>query len=140
MWWKPVAKKSATQLAIEALGMADISLEDRNLLTGAILDTLQAAPLRAILETDEVTGEMLIGGRTLTIEKGKQLQEAATQMLRNPALNLIREQVTYTAFVLGGIKAEKPYDMVFARAALWWCQECERLLKLLAQQNHTPEE
>lgn len=116
------------------LKRADLSPKDRNLLTGMLLEKLHAAPLHAILEVNE-EGVMLVSGQPLDIEKGRQLQSSAGQALRNPALSLIREQVMYLAFVGSAIKSAEINDMAFYRAALWWCQEVEKLLKLLAQKS-----
>lgn len=133
MWSKLVAK-----LAVRALNMTILSVEDRNLLTAAILNTLQALPLHAILEQDE-SGAMIVQGKPLDVEKGRQLRDGAAAALRNPALLLIREQITYTAFVGASITSKIPEDLLFYRAALWWGQETEKLLKLLAQRSEEPD-
>lgn len=127
-----------TRVVIYVLGSTRVSLEDKNLLTGLILDKLQAAPLRAILETDEETGVLLVGGKSIDIEKGKQLMSAAQGALRNPALNLIREQVVHEAFIGAAVKSQHPYDLVFYRAALWWGQQVDIHLKKLAGKNEEP--
>lgn len=134
MWSRLVAR-----LVIRALNRTDITIVDRNLLTVALLDKLQASPLHAIIDVDEKSGEMLVQGRPLDIEKGRQLMDSARGALRNQALNLIREQVKYEAFVGAAIKSATIEDLTFYRAALWWGQEIERLLKLLAQRNEEPD-
>lgn len=116
----------------------NLPLEARNNLVVHILGSLQALPLSAIIDVN-ADGELTISGRTLDIGKGMQLQKGADQALRNQALNLIREQVKYESFVGAATKAADANDLLFYRAALWWGQEVERLLKLLAQRGQEPD-
>lgn len=110
-----------------------LSLEERNRLTVHILKSLQALPLTDIIVASEEG--IKIQGKFIDMEQGAMLREAANLALGNKALNLIREQVTYTAFVLGSIKAEDTNALLFARAALWWGQREEYYLSLLAQKQ-----
>lgn len=110
------------------------STAERNKIVIHILDSLQASPLNDIISVND-DGELTVNNRSLDIEKGRQLRTAADAALRNQALNLIREQVKYIAFVGAATKAQLPEDLLFYRAALWWGQEIERFLKLLAQRQ-----
>lgn len=119
---------------ITQLNRADISMDDRALLTTAILDKLGALPLSAIITNDE-QGQLLVHNEPLNIENARILRDSAIQALENQALALIRSQVAFSAITIGIHKAEKVEQMIFGRTALWWGQEVERYLMILAQRN-----
>lgn len=129
----------AARMTVRLLKSARLSVADRNLLTAVMLDTLQALPLHEIINSDEQTGELMVQGRPLDIEKSRQLMTSAELALRNQALNLVREQVVYEAFVGSAIKARTTDDLTFYRAALWWGQQIEKYLRLLAQRKQEPD-
>jgi hypothetical protein len=107
-----------------------LSLETRNALIIHILDNLGALPLHASIISSD--GQMLVGGKPLEVEQARLLRDQATRVLENKAFELIREQVAFAAVAMGVHKAETPEQMYFARAALWWGQQEEEILKLLA--------
>lgn len=109
-----------------------LSYEQRNFLTNIILDNLDALPIRGIIETND-DGEIVINGSSLDIEKTIQICEAARIAENSPVLKLIRDQVTYTAIVNGVNKAIRPEEMNFYKAAVWFGQEEEKMIKALAQ-------
>lgn len=123
--------------AVSLLKRADISPEDRLILTNAILDTLGALPLRDIITNDE-NGQILLNNEPLNLEKARQLHEYALSALENRALTLIREQAAFTAITIGVHKAERTEQMIFGRAALWWGQQEQKFLEVLAQRNQEP--
>lgn len=116
----------------------ELTSKERNKIVIHLLDNLQAVPLSDIIGTNE-QGEMLVQGRTITMEKGARLQSAAHAMLTNQAMNLIREQVKYETYVGAATKTATPEDLTFYRAALWWGQREEYFLKLLSQTKEQPE-
>lgn len=108
------------------------SISTRSAIVIHILDSLQVIPLSAIIDTN-ANGELTISGRTLDIEMGRVLLGHARNALDNKALNLIRQQVLYEAFVGSATKANSPEDLLFYKAAIWWGQREEYFLKQLAQ-------
>jgi len=126
----------AVKLCLWLLKRADLSLEDRNKLSTAILDSLQALPLRDIISVDE-TGSLLVNGRSVGIDEARLLREGARTLLNSPTRKVIRDQVAFQAITLGVHKVEKPEQMFFARAAIWWSQNEENLLKVLAGEQET---
>lgn len=96
-----------------------------------ILDNVHALPLSAIIDTDE-DGGITVNNRVLDIETSSQLREHARSALDNKALILIREQVKYQSYVGAATKAANADDLTFYRAALWFGQEVEKYLILLA--------
>lgn len=109
----------------------NLSIQTRNKIVIHILQGLHSIPLTAIISVNE-EGEMIISGSSVDIEKGRQLQAHARAALQNKALNLIGEQVVYEAFIGAANKAIIPDDLLFYRAALWWGQQIEKYLILLA--------
>lgn len=117
----------------------DLPSKERNKIIVHILNALHAVPLSAIIDVNE-QGEMLVSGKTITVEKGIQLRGQAHAALNNQALNLIREQVKYETYVGAATKTADPNDLGFYRAALWYGQREEYFLNLLAQvQQEQPE-
>ena len=127
MWGKFVAK-----LATSALRRADLSIESRNLLTTAVLKELGALPLHDMITTNQ-EGNLLVNGRPLDLESARILRESARAALENQAFKFVREQVLFNSVVLGVHKAETDKQMYFARASIWWGQEEDKILRILAQ-------
>ena len=107
--------------------------EQRTEIVVHILNSLQAVPLTDIIVSSE-TG-LYVQGKEISMEQGIVLREAAVQITRNKAWSLIREQVVYESFVGASVKAVKPDDLLFYRAALWWGQQEEKYLRLLIGEN-----
>ena len=125
-------------LAVKLMRSARLSLEDRSLLTTTVLNALHALPLQAIISTGS-SGEVLINGQPLDIEQVRQLRDSARVALNNKALGVIREQVAWVAVTTGVHKVERDiYQLLFARAALWWSQQVQEHLELLAQKYEEP--
>lgn len=122
----------ASKFACFLLERADLSLEDRNLLTSKILDKLEALPIRDILTIGD-SGEILISGRPLDFEKARQLRESARAALTNSALLLLQNQILYLAVQRGLHQGDTPEKLYFYRAAIWFGLQLEDMLKNLAQ-------
>ena len=122
------------KIIVKLLQKSNLSLEDRNNLTTAVLDKLEALPLRAIIENNE-EGILLVNGREVDLEKAGMLRTNAKSLLESPLHKLIHQQVAFTAITMGVHKVKTVEEMIFARAALWWGQQEISLLKLLAGQE-----
>jgi len=105
-------------------------------LTTLILENFHALPFRDIITISD-KGVLLVGGRQLDIEQTIQIRESATNALQSVALKLINDQVLFNAVSIGVHKVEKPEQMMFSRAAIWWGQQQHELLKLLAGDTGT---
>lgn len=106
----------------------------RNKLLIHALETLSTLPLRDIISISE-DGELFLQGKAVGMGEVLNLRESAAMALNNKAFNLIREQVQYESFVGAATKAVTGEDLIFYRAALWWGQQMEHHLKLLAQKQ-----
>ncbi len=108
-----------------------LSVEERQMLTAMLLDRLGALPLHAKITVDK-TGRVVVNGRSLDPDSSTRLRQAAAQMQRNPARNLVRDTVTYLAIVDGVHKNINPEMGLFSKAALWFLQEENELYQKLA--------
>lgn len=119
--------------ALKVIQHSDLTIDERTLCTGIVLQKLEAWPLRSIIE-DSDEG-ILINGKQLNIEKLKVLRESAKAALDNQALNLIGEQVVWIAIQRGLHNADTPEKLYFYRAAIWFSEQLKAHLQILAQQS-----
>lgn len=105
--------------------------EQRQIFTASLLDRIGALPLRARIRVDE-TGKVFVGGKPLNLDTAKTLRETAKAMLRNYARRQVREQVLFMAVHKGVFENESPEQGLFAKAALWFAQEEDKLYLELA--------
>lgn len=109
----------------------DLTLDQRNSLVINILDNLGALPIYDIIDVSN-TGQILIDGRELDIEKARILREGAKIVIDNPAFKITNERVLYQAVTMGVHNVENPSQMLFARAAIWYGQRMNEILRTLA--------
>lgn len=120
-----------TKIVVYLLRKSNISLNERHLLINASLDKLAALPLRDIITFSE-TGTLIVNGRELDHEEVLLVRESAKAALQNRALGLVRDQVLYKSFTFG-INSSVNFDQLyFAKCAVWWGQEEDKILKALA--------
>jgi hypothetical protein len=75
----------------------------------------------------------------MDMEKARMLHEFANQALDNKADKLIDQQVMWVSIVNGLHNGDTPEKIYFYRAAIWWSQQRQRLLHLLAQREQEPQ-
>ena len=126
--------KLGTRLAVALLKRSTLPLEDRTLLIGMIIENIGAAPLSAMVTQNDV-GALMIGGREITVDQAVKIREGARTLLDNVVERLVNEQVKYQAFTFGISSSTSLEHLYFAKAALWWGQEREKILQLLAQKE-----
>lgn len=126
--------KLSVWLTNYTLSKSDLSLKQRNEVIKYILDNLEGLPIRDIINTNE-EGEITVRGRSLDIDKIVKLRESARVALDNQALKLINEQVLFTAVTGGMHNAITPENLYFYRAAIWFAQQQEKQLNILAQKE-----
>lgn len=124
-------RKAIFRMVRRFLDRDDLTYDEKSYLSTKILDKLAALPLRDIIEFSD-TGSLLINGRPQSLEQMKILHESARALRSNYMRRLIREQVAYNAIKLGLHKAVKIEDTNFSKAAIWWGQNEEKLIDLLA--------
>ncbi len=119
------------KLAAWLLRRKTFSEKDRIILTNAVIHSLDALPLRAIITVDEGR-RILVQGKPLAAEQVLALQESAAAALANPAASLIDEQVRFAAIDRGFLQSDDPKTQLFYKAALWFAQERKNLLTQLS--------
>lgn len=127
-----MSRRWGVRLAVWLLRDSRISNEERQILTGAVLDKLGALPLRARIAVGE-TGQIFIDGKELTLETAHKLHESSKVMLTNFARRFVREQVTFMAIRKGVHENTSPEQGLFAKSALWNFQEEDELYRQFAQ-------
>lgn len=110
----------------------NLSIEDRNVLTNAVLDRLYALPFHDIITIGQ-DGKALVRGEPLSYEQALLMHDSAKATLDSPVRKLVREQVAFQAVTIGVHKQKIPEDILFSKAALWWGQREQELLEILAQ-------
>lgn len=108
-----------------------LSVKDKQLLTNQALTSIGALPTHAILTVDN--NKLFIRGVPVDDERKYLIREAAESALHNTALRTIHEEVLYQAVSMGVHQAHTPEMMQFAKAAIWWGQEQDKLLKSLSE-------
>ena len=121
-----------TNLVIWLMHNTRFSMDNRIKCTTALLDKLNFIPHTDIIELD-ITGKLVVNGRTLDLVKSKQLMDSARAILDNQVRNLVREQVAFKAVNVGVHNGTKPEELIWARVALWIYQQEDVLYHMLAQ-------
>lgn len=119
------------QVIVWLLSKSNITITHRIVLTNAVLDKLAVIQSDDILKLDE-SGTLLLNGNPLEYEQARLLRESALATLNSTARNIVRKQVEYLAVTHGIHKAETPEQMLFSKAALWYGQEEDKVLHVLA--------
>lgn len=122
-----------TRLVIALLKWARLSIEDRTLLTVALLDKLKALPVSDILRVEN--GSVLIEGKPIPMEQAIVLREGANRILNSPAWKIIQAQILFMATIIGVHEATSPEQVFFSKVAIWWHQEEKKLYERLAEQD-----
>lgn len=123
--------KFYSKLASFALKRADLSVKDYTNLSRLVLDKSLGLPFKDIIVVDEM-GVVWLEDKILDREMRILLQESAKNALNNQARKIIRDQVAFNAIKVGVHSAVTNEQMYFARAAIWWGQQEDILLKTLA--------
>lgn len=122
--------------ALGIIQRADLTIQERTLCTGMVLDKLDALPLRAIVESSDEG--ILINGKPVDLDKLRVLREASIAALDNQALNFIAEQVVWLAIQRGIHNGDTPEKLYFYRAAIWFSEQMKAHLQILAQAPNSP--
>lgn len=104
------------------------------MLINAILDRLAALPLRDIISITE-EGLLEVNGKVLNYEEARLIKESASALRDNRTFGLIQDAVLFRALTYG-VNSSTNFDQIyFSKAAVWWGQRENELVKLLADYN-----
>lgn len=123
--------KIVSKLAVWALKSKRLSGEDKVRVTNALYDNLQAIPLRNIVTFNE-EGTVMINGKILDLQQSMLFLDSARAMKESFARKMIHDQVLYEAVKMGIHNGLSPEMIIFAKAAIWFGQEENKLLNKIA--------
>ena len=122
-----------TKIVIWLLKKSELSLRDRTALVTQLLDNLEAIQSRDIIKVNN-EGQLVVNDRILDVEGARQLRESAIAILNSSAWKFVREQVEFRAVVLGVHNGDTPEKVYFSKVAIWFGQQIDEILQLLAQE------
>ncbi len=128
-----------TRLVIALLKWARLSIEDRTLLTVAMIDKLKALPVSDIISLDQ-KGSLLIEGKPVELNQAISLREGARLIVNSPTYRIVQAQILYQATKLGIHEGDTPEKVFFSKVAIWWHQEQKALYESFAQQTTQDED
>lgn len=130
---EPASREDVLKQIETLLKDKDLTMTERTLLVGFVLDKLEALPLREMIGNS--SEGILVNGRLLDVDGLRVLRDAAKTALDNKALNFIAEQVVWIAIQRGIHNADTPDKLYFYRAAIWFSEQMKAHLQILAQQG-----
>ncbi len=109
-----------------------LSKQERIDLSTEVMRGLNIVPMHDIISTD-AKYQFLVNGNPIDMETAIRLKESASQVLNSFARSLIHQQIQRLAFVNGFHKASDIDQILFYKAALWFSEQEDILLKSIAQ-------
>lgn len=117
-------------MVVFLLQRATLSLQDKTLLTAALLEKLYALPVKDMI-VFEADGTMQIKGRKVEMQDAILLKQGAKALRDNFTRRVLREQMAFEAINLGVHKGLTPEMIMFSKAILYTMQEEDKLLQKL---------
>lgn len=99
-----------------------------------VLQNMSALPFRDTITFDAARGAIFVNGKQLTPEQATLLRTSANAAQDSFALKLVHEQVRFKAVKMGVHEGLNPDMIMFAKAALWYAEEENKLLSTLASE------
>ncbi len=121
-----------TKLTIWALKSKSLSGIQKTKVTNELLRNIGAIPLHDVITYDS-QGSLIIQGRKIEFEQAEALMMNLEALKNNNARKLIKEQVAFEAIKLGLHQGETPEKILFAKAALWYAEQEQKLIDSLVQ-------
>lgn len=112
-----------------------LSIQSRIQLTNTILDVLS---MKSDTISVDPQGNLMVNGRPIDFESARLLRESARAMQNSMARNVIRNAVTQSAVEMAFHNGDTPEKMFFGRAAIWYSQQEDTWIGLLAGDTVTP--
>lgn len=119
------------KIVIWLLKWKKLSTGDKTVLVNAMLDKMNAVPMRSLIAKDP-TGNIYVMGKQLSADETIKLRENATMLLESNARKLIQDQVRFAAIDQGFLKSDDPTAALFFKAALLYAQEEDAVLEKIA--------
>lgn len=112
-----------------------LSTQGRIQLTNTILDVLS---IKGDIIAVDPQGNLLVNGNLIDFERARLLRESAKALQNSLARNVIRNAVTQSSIEMAFHNGDTPEKMFFGRAALWFSQQEDKWIGLLAGDTVTP--
>jgi len=122
--------KLLTKIIIWALKTTKITGEDKARITTALLNNIDALPIRDAISFD-ADGTILIRGKKLELEQIQNLKTGASVLKDNFARKLIEEQLLYECSKIGLHQGVNTEQIVFSKACVWCLQQMDRFIDIL---------
>lgn len=119
-----------SRVLVLALRSSRITGEDKAYITTMLLDNIGALPFRDTI-TFDLQGNVYVNQKRLNQEQLIALKESCNGLSNSFARNLIHEQVKYSAVKMGVHEGLNPDMILFAKAALWYCEQEDKLISTL---------
>ena len=121
-----------TKLLARQLRNSALPKEDRVFLTNLMLESLNVVRIRDIIRV-QADGTLEVNGQSLDFESSIRLREGARMLSESQVRKFLQDSVAFRAIQLGVHKALTPEELIFSKAALWWGEQENELLKILAE-------
>lgn len=95
-----------------------------------LLDNIGALPFRDVI-TFDLQGGVYVNKKKLNQEQLIALKESCNGLSNSFARNLIHEQVKYSAVKMGVHEGLNPDMILFAKAALWYAEQEDKMISTL---------
>lgn len=117
-------------LVIRALRSKRLTGDERVKITNELLKNIGALPLRKTI-TFDAQGTIHINGKKLDPEQGIAFREGCMALKDSYARAILREQLRYLAIEQGVHQAINNDQVMFAKAALWYMGEEDKLINTI---------
>lgn len=120
-------------LTVKALKSKTLSGQAKMKVTNALLDNVGSLPLKNSIVFDEM-GTIMLNGKPLEVDTAIAFRESALALQDSFARKIVREQVRFLAIQMGIYQGLSPDTILFAKAALWYGEQEDKLLSQITGQ------
>lgn len=124
-----------SKLVLWALKTARINGEDKTKVMAHLLKNIGALPLTPAFTVD-VSGAIVLNGKTLDMEQTIGLRSSASALQQSSMEKVLNEQMRFLAIQMGVHHGLNPEMIMFSKAALWVIQEREKVIQQIAIEDN----
>lgn len=118
-----------SKIIIKILKWKKLKGEDKTRIITALLDNIDALPIRDAISFD-IDGTILIRGKKLDLEQIQNLKIGVSVLKDNFARKLIQEQLLYEASLIG-LQCVNTEQLMFSKSAIWMLRRENELINEL---------
>lgn len=124
-----------SKLVLWALKTVRIHGEDKTRVMAHLLKNIGALPLTPAFTVD-VSGAIVLNGKTLDMEQTIGLRSSASALQQSSMEKVLNEQMRFLAIQMGVHQGLNPEMIMFSKAALWVIQEREKVIRQIAIEDN----